>query len=180
MKRSYPAAAATLTLSPSAWSFTQRTPFAWLFLARLRSGSTLPRSSSCLSCTAPGAAPRSGRRRGRTDSRPRKAAAAGGPPGAKQSSSDRPVTPSAAHFSKSPAMPRPHDYCGRLPFRPAHPGYFQRVTALPPGGGSFSGCRRSLTRAQPGPGRDVPRGHAEGRERGLTSSLKAGVPAAHL
>ncbi len=51
---------------------------------RLMSGSTLPRSSSCLSCTAPGAAPRSGRRRGRTDSRPRRAAAAGGPPGAKQ------------------------------------------------------------------------------------------------
>ena len=31
------------------------------------------------------------------------------------------------------------------------------VTALPPGGGSFSGCRSDLTRAQPGPGSNVQR-----------------------
>ena len=31
------------------------------------------------------------------------------------------------------------------------------VTALPPEGGSFSSCRSSLTRAQPGPGSNVPR-----------------------
>jgi hypothetical protein len=30
------------------------------------------------------------------------------------------------------------------------------VTALPPDGGSFSSCRGSVTRAQPGPGADVP------------------------
>jgi NAD(P)-dependent dehydrogenase (short-subunit alcohol dehydrogenase family) len=35
VKRSYPAASATLTLSPRTRSFAQRTPFAWLFLVGL-------------------------------------------------------------------------------------------------------------------------------------------------
>src|SRR5215469_2266568 len=52
--------------------------------------------------------------------------------------------------SASPARPPEPRRCRAAPNR------FGRVTALPPGGDSFSSCRCSPTRAQPGPGVDVP------------------------
>src|SRR5260370_41484103 len=60
-----------------------------------------------------------------------------------------------------------------------------RVTGLPPEGGSFSSCRGSLTRAQPGPGRDVACpvevgvDHAvNGADDGLLLRARASAPAA--
>src|SRR5215471_5978182 len=59
------------------------------------------------------------------------------------------------------------------------------VTALPPESGSFSSCRRSLTRAQPGPGRNIPCpvhvgvDHAmNGADHGLLLRAFASAPAA--
>src|SRR5207247_9411099 len=58
------------------------------------------------------------------------------------------------------------------------------VTALPPGGGRFSGCRSDLTRAQPGPGSNVQRPvhvgvvrPAAGADHGVLPWALASVPA---